>query len=756
MRAWPYAAIFLAACHDGGLGSPYEGLAIEPAQLQFGSVAVGTSKRLELRVRNTGTPPRTLSLSAVAPFEVAVTELTLEAGASATVEVQFSPTLLGSTTGVLDGLGVVLTGEGAPRDCALLDCDDGNRCTLDSCENAQCLHGDIACPSSDACHAGRCDPAHGCVLEEVADGTRCGAWTCGWADVCIAGACERRPLPNAQRDCRYGSLVATGDLTCAATYGGDLRCWGTTAPVPGEINSPTPTFDALPPAHAIGPTRVPGFTQTVALGGSQGVVCAADELGAVKCSHAGWDPVSGLAPGTQKLVRSGRTAWLLTDAGSVLRWQLSALAPVDAGPVVDIGGLHGTFCGLDSVGRVSCVPGVTGVTRLETGPRGLYLLYDGGAAELASSATARSTLATSGAIAVGGTSSGDCVAFRGGVVRCGPQTVYLPAEVVSLTTGGNAHVCALTEPGDAWCWGANHRGQLGLPTSRPIGPRYLDAGFITGIRAGTYATIGDTLYGWGSTGWRPFADGGLAPPIRLHHTDLGKVPGRLSDPFFVDDAGVAYQFHPEIAAVRIGVLERWTGLGSYGCLRQTWLPDGTEALVGTPCEGFRSGDQGCTLSRDGGVSCFTNLWGVLPTYQPAMLGPVTWLSVRSFWNAGCAAVRAGGVRCFLPGQYARAIPGINTFVRAVTGTVYGGCALSGASTVQCWGDNYYGELGSEGRSSQSALTVPLNEPVAELSFSGYTHCVRFVSGRAACWGRNDEGNYAPLLEHSDAPIRVEQ
>lgn len=141
----------LAACRGGGgLGTPYEGIAFEPAHLQFGAVAVGYSARLELQVRNTGTPRRTVALAVTPPFVVEASELVLEGGATEVVGVRFEPKNLGAVTGVIGGLDVPLSGDDVPPGCSMLSCDDGNPCTIDNCEDGVCRHGQLNCPGGES------------------------------------------------------------------------------------------------------------------------------------------------------------------------------------------------------------------------------------------------------------------------------------------------------------------------------------------------------------------------------------------------------------------------------------------------------------------------------------------------------------------------------------------------------------------------------------------------------------------------------
>ncbi|MBM4394699.1 MAG: proprotein convertase P-domain-containing protein, partial [Deltaproteobacteria bacterium] len=84
------------------------------------------------------------------------------------------------------------------------DCDDGNACTVDTCESpvdgGTCKHTAIQCtPSADSCSADQCDPADGvCKPHQQPDGTPCddGAF-CTAYDTCQAGAC----VPGDPRNC---------------------------------------------------------------------------------------------------------------------------------------------------------------------------------------------------------------------------------------------------------------------------------------------------------------------------------------------------------------------------------------------------------------------------------------------------------------------------------------------------------------------------------------------------------------------------
>lgn len=73
---------------------------------------------------------------------------------------------------------------GCPSDCD--DCDDGNACTMDVCENGQCVYPAVACQDDgNECTAESCDSVSGCGSSAVEDGTSCA----GGNGECAGGAC---------------------------------------------------------------------------------------------------------------------------------------------------------------------------------------------------------------------------------------------------------------------------------------------------------------------------------------------------------------------------------------------------------------------------------------------------------------------------------------------------------------------------------------------------------------------------------------
>jgi alpha-tubulin suppressor-like RCC1 family protein len=82
------------------------------------------------------------------------------------------------------------------------------------------------------------------------------------------------------------------------------------------------------------------------------------------------------------------------------------------------------------------------------------------------------------------------------------------------------------------------------------------------------------------------------------------------------------------------------------------------------------------------------------------------------------------------------------------------CALVDDGRVQCWGENYRGELGrgSTGEpNSNPADVVGLFGPAVEICISGSTACVLMDDGSIMCWGDGDDGKLGNSLDSMECP-----
>lgn len=260
-RWWGALALALgcAACSGDKVKSLRGDFWTDQQALTFERTWVGHPRTVELRVFNTHRMPLSVQAEVGAPFSIEADELNLSAGGERVLRVRFEPDAAGDVDSVLTlradalELRIPVTGaadstpkcedtpcttsvfdpatgtcrsenrpNGAACTSACVDggvcqeglcvgqarsCDDGNACTTDACDaSSGCVNVDASAQCGapeDPCRAARCDPVLGCVEEDVADGTLCGAATCGGnANVCVAGACVTRTNP--------GTLCTTG------------------------------------------------------------------------------------------------------------------------------------------------------------------------------------------------------------------------------------------------------------------------------------------------------------------------------------------------------------------------------------------------------------------------------------------------------------------------------------------------------------------------------------------------------------------
>ena len=106
---------------------------------------------------------------------------------------------------------------GACEKGSVIDCTDGDPCTMDYCEEetGECEHaplGPEGCDDGNLCTLDSCDPASGCAHQALSnvpceDGDQCTA-----GDTCLAGLCH----PGGPADCNDGS-VCTADSCNPAT-----------------------------------------------------------------------------------------------------------------------------------------------------------------------------------------------------------------------------------------------------------------------------------------------------------------------------------------------------------------------------------------------------------------------------------------------------------------------------------------------------------------------------------------------------------
>jgi alpha-tubulin suppressor-like RCC1 family protein len=338
---------------------------------------------------------------------------------------------------------------------------------------------------------------------------------------------------------------------------------------------------------------------------------------------------------------------------------------------------------------------------------------------VAVSATARAT-----AIALGGDHA--CALLAGGRVDCwgandhgqlgngtssGPQNcngypcATRPVAVSGLENAtaiaaGGAHTCALVAGGHVECWGDDTYGQLGDPASG--GPHGCSAGdpcattpvVVSGISAATAVVAGND------------------------HSCALLAGGRI--------ACWGYNFSTELGDGTSSGPQRCAG--GLSCSR---TPVSVIGISGATAI-VAGGDHTCALVAGGGLDC----WGYNSYGQ---LGDGT--------SAGPDTCEFGVVRC---AKTPVAVTGVATATAIAAGGDHT-CGLLAGGRVDCWGANYFGELGDAvGSGPQTCNGYPCSETAVgvegianatAISAGGGHTCALLAGGRVACWG---EGSFGQL------------
>jgi alpha-tubulin suppressor-like RCC1 family protein len=369
---------------------------------------------------------------------------------------------------------------------------------------------------------------------------------------------------------------------------------------------------------------------------------------------------------------------------------------------------------------------------------------------------------TSGrALALGGRHG--CRLAADGQLRCwgradagqmGTGTTPLRSPVVTVSAGttrfasvaaGGLHSCALTEDGQAWCWGENSSGQAGFPLAlnqvcgEPIHgwrcvptPRALETSLrFEALVAGGANTCGFTgdgeVYCWGTN-----AAGQLAAETTesCDGASCSHVPLPLPS-------------EPRIRTLALGTAAHLCGLTADG-VAYCWgsnaagqlglgTPGGSRDVPSAVTGGLRfsaitvGGEHTCALDGDGKPWC----WGrdILPP------------------NAQGSSFSPAPV----------AIADSPALVELITGT-WAACGRTGSGSVYCWGINAFGEMGISPSGLNTRYAVPQLMSSAQrwtmIAGSWATFCGLDDEEGTWCWGHGADGELVTPVPGSTQPIPI--
>ncbi|KTC68333.1 hypothetical protein Lbir_2935 [Legionella birminghamensis] len=276
------------------------------------------------------------------------------------------------------------------------------------------------------------------------------------------------------------------------------------------------------------------------------------------------------------------------------------------------------------------------------------------------------------------------------------------------------------------------------------------------------------------------------------------------NPLTIMAAGADNNINIPVSIQAIGAAKCW-GLNRYGQLGSTtnsgnFNTNDSPLDVQTLSSGIVSLTEGtyhsCALLGTGAIKCWgVNISGQLGsttnsgTFNPnnSPLDVQTLSSGVAAFAAGlnhtCALLATGSVKCWGDNSHGQLgstinsgssnpnnspldVQTLNSGVVAIIAGYYHTCALLNTGAVKCWGDNFYGQLGS---TTNSGTANPNNSPldvqtlssgVVAITAGGYHTCALLNTGAVKCWGRNiygqlgsttNSGNNTP----NNSPLNVQ-
>ena len=305
----------------------------------------------------------------------------------------------------------------------------------------------------------------------------------------------------------------------------------------------------------------------------------------------------------------------------------------------------------------------------------------------------------------------------------GAQGGEFLSEVVAVSAGA-FHTCAVTNPGDIFCWGANTSGQLGdgtfegsaapvqvLAGEQPGGGAFATGLGVTGGGNFTCAwTESAEAYCWGNNKLGQLGNGEFAPPDAVP-TPVQVVAGEQSQ----TQAAAADDKAPLVD------------------VRQVAAGSATACAVAGANESFCWGEGELGQLGNG----------------KSAEEPVSNVPVRTL------GVDGDGV--------------LDDVIEVAVGEASACAVLSGSANVVCWGDNEFGQLGNDQAPGTEVLSdVPVQtldssglgplEFISQVVVGSTSACALEERGFALCWGANGAGQLGasvlPSNEFAALPMPV--
>jgi alpha-tubulin suppressor-like RCC1 family protein len=330
-----------------------------------------------------------------------------------------------------------------------------------------------------------------------------------------------------------------------------------------------------------------------------------------------------------------------------------------------------------------------------------------------------------GGAADGHTGDADIVpnALDAAIIAIGDAEVANDQQIAT----GEGHACLRTTKGEVFCWGSNELGQLGdgTQTNRASAKKVEGLPSIVRVATGTHHScalaVDESVWCWGGNTQGEQGQGAQTADPVFKPTKV-PVPGVIAI-----SAGGYHTCAHDVA----GRVYCWghNTFGECGSVGQAFVTTPKQVPnLGKVLEVATGWEHTCAIMADRTVQC----WG---RNQDGQIGNST---AGADERDPAVAVGVHDVRALFAGDDHT-------------------CALLLDGSMQCWGDNENGELGS-GNAVFSNRAVPVsNMNDAYQGGGGREHsCVATNGGGVYCWGQNlaSELGIGPPSYISKIPLRV--
>ncbi len=549
-------------------------------------------------------------------------------------------------------------------------------------------------------------------------------------------------LPNAV------AVAAGGSYSCALLHDGRVKCWGDNSF--GQLGNGTFTPTALPAfVTGIGGASMPA----IAITAGAMHACAVLSDGTAKCWGRNTEGEIGDGTTTHRNVPvavPGLSALLAMSAGSSHTCAINL-----AGEALCWGAnANGQLGDGTLTARLSPVP----VSNIAHGQPRLAIGISAGrshtCAHFLSGPSIGGAQALGGVACWGANSRGQVGVPSLNPNFTTPATVASVANVKDIAVNGD-HSCALLASGTLRCWGENLEGEAGNGTSGGSGTAALTPS-LTGVRAlavGYYHTCAVLSNGtaecWGRNTQGQLGNGTTTTQL---------LPAAVSGLGAVSNGGrVVTGLMYSCGLLPDGRVKCWgrndnNQLGNNTLIQE---PAAVYADIVGAVDLCAGQFQTCAILASGTLSC----WGSDPVTP--ISGVTDAVSVACGGKNVCTTLANGTIKCWEAGAWSEVQSSAGSTLDhvRVTASGYGqGCAIRANGTLRCWGTNPHGQVGdgtTDPRPTAVLVTLSGGLPARSLGLASQHSCALASDGLPQCWGWNDVGQLGTgdqIDAHSPVPV----